>query len=397
MANIEHVEILEKGVAEWNRWREEHPDARPDLSGALLHAARLHDIYFHWANLGGVDLREGDLWGAQLEEADLRRANLRQARLLHAYLRRADLEDARLVGADLEGANLGGANLRRVDLTGANLRGANLEGAILCEANLTDADLEWADCSEADLRRAVLVGARVQESDFYGANLSFCDLSHAYFSEVDLSCTGLVEASLCNATLTDCRVYGTSVWHTALMGASQHRLTITQLEEPDILVDDLSVAPLVYAGARDEFLAGLVAPRVVLVLGNTAIAQAPPIGIVGPCARRRAYWPVWVRPNGRDWREMAGLTRLGRHALVDLAAEEPIAPLAEALVSAGVCVQPVLAEDGTASAWARAALGRGLFANELYRYREARDIEAVIARWMDKHAGTTPGELAGDD
>jgi hypothetical protein len=62
MANDEHVAILKKGMDAWNRWREENPDIRPDLS-------------------------EADLKGANLKGADLREANLRQARLGEANLR----------------------------------------------------------------------------------------------------------------------------------------------------------------------------------------------------------------------------------------------------------------------------------------------------------------------
>jgi len=34
MANSDHLRILSSGVGEWNRWRENHPRIRPDLSGA---------------------------------------------------------------------------------------------------------------------------------------------------------------------------------------------------------------------------------------------------------------------------------------------------------------------------------------------------------------------------
>jgi hypothetical protein len=41
MANQEHLDILAKGVGEWNAWREQQPDSRPDLSGANLSGAEL--------------------------------------------------------------------------------------------------------------------------------------------------------------------------------------------------------------------------------------------------------------------------------------------------------------------------------------------------------------------
>ncbi len=34
MPNPEHMEIIKQGVAAWNKWREQHPDIRPDLRAA---------------------------------------------------------------------------------------------------------------------------------------------------------------------------------------------------------------------------------------------------------------------------------------------------------------------------------------------------------------------------
>ena len=36
MADEEHVELLQQGVKVWNKWREENPEVRPDLSSIDL-------------------------------------------------------------------------------------------------------------------------------------------------------------------------------------------------------------------------------------------------------------------------------------------------------------------------------------------------------------------------
>ena len=41
MANPEHLEILKQGVEAWNQWREQNPQTKPDLSGAILREANL--------------------------------------------------------------------------------------------------------------------------------------------------------------------------------------------------------------------------------------------------------------------------------------------------------------------------------------------------------------------
>ena len=88
MADSAHLDLLGRGVDEWNR-------DRPSR----------------------VDLRGAQLLGAQLQGVDLRRADLRQAVL---------------DSADLTGANLGGAVVRlRLE-----------EGSYLTDANLTNAGRE---------------------------------------------------------------------------------------------------------------------------------------------------------------------------------------------------------------------------------------------------------------
>jgi hypothetical protein len=162
MANEEHLEILKQGVEVWNKWREDNPDIRPDLSDADLEGA----------DLSGADLREANLGGANLSEAGLRGANLRGA----------DLEDAYLNDADLSQANLSGANLRNADFIDANLRGADLRDANLYIAILGNADLSDANLANANVGLTFLMGTKLAQTNFEGAVLF-----GASFSDVDLS------------------------------------------------------------------------------------------------------------------------------------------------------------------------------------------------------------------
>lgn len=114
MANEEHLKILKQDMAIWNQWRENHPEIRPSLRGADLHAADLR-----FADLSDADLVEANLHWADLVEANLKRANL-------------------------SNANLNGANLSNADLRGTNFFGAILFGADIIEAKLAKADLSEA-------------------------------------------------------------------------------------------------------------------------------------------------------------------------------------------------------------------------------------------------------------
>ena len=93
MPKDEHVAVLERGAAVWNRWRAEHEEV-PNLSRA---------------GLRGLDLTGFDLTRADLRSADLRGTNL--------------------CDADLSGARLEGANFFKATLDGADLGGAHLDGA----------------------------------------------------------------------------------------------------------------------------------------------------------------------------------------------------------------------------------------------------------------------------
>ena len=97
MANSEHLEILKRGVEQWNKWRKEHPDERTDLRAVKL---------------TGRDLR-----GANLVGADLRGANLGRANLGGANLTGANLYGTALSGADFTEARAWGTNFANVDLT----------------------------------------------------------------------------------------------------------------------------------------------------------------------------------------------------------------------------------------------------------------------------------------
>jgi uncharacterized protein YjbI with pentapeptide repeats len=96
MANEEHLAILRQGVEVWNKWREENPSIRPDITSAEL----------SFSNLRAVNLAETDL-----TKAILFRSNLSDARLSRATMTGADLRKATLRGVSADAANLRAANL----------------------------------------------------------------------------------------------------------------------------------------------------------------------------------------------------------------------------------------------------------------------------------------------
>jgi uncharacterized protein YjbI with pentapeptide repeats len=162
MADLEHLEMLGRGVDVWNSWRAEHPEITPQLANAQLFAAQL----------SRADLRMADFYQVNLESAHLESAVLRGANLSHAQLPYADLVHSDLSGVDADNANFFGADMREVDLRSASLYMANLARAKLDGARLQQSVLIWAN-----LCGAYLFGAHLEGASILGTNFGDVDLS----------------------------------------------------------------------------------------------------------------------------------------------------------------------------------------------------------------------------
>jgi len=174
MADITHLEILEKGPEAWNTWRVENPGVTPRLAEEDLSELNLSHANLSDADLSRAELFDSNLVSANLKMASLAEADLSGAKLEGAELYKVDLSGASLIGADLTDVYLAEANLRKADLRGAKLQGADLSGADLRGANLAGANL-----GRTKLTRASIEGANLRNSDVYGADLT--DISYGSY------------------------------------------------------------------------------------------------------------------------------------------------------------------------------------------------------------------------
>jgi len=150
MANNEQAGILRQGVVFWNKWREEHHDAKIDLSGLPLLGTNLQRIdlsnaylcetEFTDADLSSADLRGADLTEADLIDTDLRGANLTAANLSEAKLWRANFRDAKLIEVNFNEAELKGANFSSANLTKSNFENAHLLRNYLVDIDLSEVE-----------------------------------------------------------------------------------------------------------------------------------------------------------------------------------------------------------------------------------------------------------------
>lgn len=371
MANQRHLALLEQGRDHWNDWRDNHPRAKPNLSGALLFGA----------DLVGFDLRRADLSGAHLNRtflstADLREANLVGAQLVMAYLMQTDLRGANLDGANLTSAFLVGALLDDASvhayLTGANLKGAGLRGADLEYADLDDANLSGADLTKAVLRRA--------------------NLSRAI----------LVGANLKGADLTGCTVYGVSAWDLKVdRRTKQVDLAISPNDQAGVTVDNIEIASFLYLllnNPRVRHAIDAISTKVVLILGRFTPERKRVLDILRQKFRQRDYVPILVdfsRPASRDLTEtVSTLAHLARFIVADLTDAQSIPQELQAVVPMlpSVPVQPLLQAS---------AHEYGMFEHfrrypwvlPVYRYVDVDDLVAALAENIIAPAERKAGEF----
>ncbi len=174
MSNDRHLAKIKGRVQDWNNWRLDNPNVKPDLSGVTL------------SNLS-------------LEGANLSNAFLDNAALEYSRLDDADLSNSLLVGANLNGARLDGASFQNADLkkshmVGATLIETNLTGASLVEAFLDSAMFVRSDLSHANLMNAVLTRACLINVKLEATNLTGIIVAGTTFSDIDFrSVIGLSE------------------------------------------------------------------------------------------------------------------------------------------------------------------------------------------------------------
>lgn len=98
MANHRHLNLINRGVSIWNKWRNENPDLKPNLSGADLSSRDLSRVKFYNVNLRGANLSRTNLFDADLTYANLIGADLRLSSLVHTTLKGANITGCKIYG-----------------------------------------------------------------------------------------------------------------------------------------------------------------------------------------------------------------------------------------------------------------------------------------------------------
>jgi hypothetical protein len=322
MANEEHLAWLKRGVAAWNRWRQQNPGIVPDLRGA--------------------ELSEKNFRGINLQDAELRYADLVETDFSKAILIGANCFCATLSGAILRDADFSKAILTRADLTNADCRSARFSGACLSGATLHKTNLTWAHLCHTKLPGATLTEADLSAAHLIGANLSGADLTAAR----------LLQTYIKGATFTRCKVYGIAVWGIEIDDETiQTDLVITMDGEPMITVDNLQVAQFVYLLLNNEKIREFIdtiTSKAVLILGRFNPPERKAVlDAIREELRQRNYLPIlfdFETSGSRDFTEtISTLAHMARFIIADLTEPSSLPKELEAIVpTLAVPVQPVL-------------------------------------------------------
>lgn len=332
MADQRLVDILSRGVEEWNEWQADNNiKLLVDFRGVNLEGADLRNADFREAQLVGAKLRNANLSNANLWGTDLTSADLR-----HTDLRGANLEDTRFNNANLAGADLRGAKFytkssnKLISFTlatqvrNANLTGANLSGTDLAEVKLNTANLHKANLSKVNLSGADLRGINLREVILKGANLSEANLSGADLFRSNLTNSNmmssiLINTNLAEADISNSNVFGVAAWNLKTKDTKQKNLIISNDDEPLVTVDDIEVAQFIYLLLYNEKIRAVidtVTSKSVLILGRFTTERLRVLNAIRDALRQHDYVPIlfdFEKPANRDLTEtvriLAGMSR----------------------------------------------------------------------------------------
>jgi Pentapeptide repeats (8 copies) len=157
------------------------------------------------------------------------------------------------------------------------------------------------------------------------ADLWRADLSGANLSGGRLVTASLVDTDLTDADLTGCRVYGVSAWGVKLERAKQRNLVITDVNEPEITVDNIEVAQFVYLLLHNEKIRDVIdtiGKKGVLLLGRFTEGRIAVLERLREELRARGYLPIvfnFEKPETKDFTETVRLlAALARFVIADV-------------------------------------------------------------------------------
>ncbi len=300
-------DLLRHGTDAWNTWRKA-THAVPDCQRLNLQNAQL----------SGADLKDLDFTGTNFSNAVLEDADLRYTKLNNVIA-----TNCRFIHAQL-----GGAKMMDSVFTNAQFQMAEMQ-----KANLTNSKCERANFRAAFLREAILFNTTLSDADFTEAVLHDTNFSGTIAPNAILQRTILVNTDLSGADISGSRIFGASIWNIKVNEATQQRnLIITQDNEPEITVDHIEVAQLIYllqSSHRVGTVLDVAASKLVLILGRFNPPEKKQIlEAIADTLRQKNYVPLifdFTPLKGRDMMTtISTLAHLSAFIIADISAPKSV-------------------------------------------------------------------------
>jgi uncharacterized protein YjbI with pentapeptide repeats len=309
--NKQHTNLLFTGHENWNKWRIENPNIKPELV---------------WAQLDGLDLsyynfKDGDFNGASLHGTNFSYSNL---------------ENTNLQNVIADNAIFIGANLNDVQASNMQACNADFENAILTNWITYDAKFYDSNFENANLSNSELSGCEFNTANLECVNFEFCDLTYCNFTQANLQNAILRNCNLIGCHFVDNILYGTDLSFSNIYGVSiwnvstnedtiQKDLIITAPNEPEITLDNIKVAQFVHLLLNNSEVKDIietVTSKVVLILGRFTKDRKLKLDEIKEILRNQGLAPIifdFEKPSNRTTQEtITTIARLSKFIVADI-------------------------------------------------------------------------------
>ena len=161
MANELHVRMLNDGMADWNLWRDRHPEIIPDLE-------------------------EADLNCKNLSNYNLNFANLRSAKLDRCIISNSMLKGVNFTNCNLTLSYLNGTNLSNCDFTNSILKYSNLSSSFISECVFTESLMVGIDFSASNIKKSNFEYASLNRAKFFSTKINSCKMTAAVIDDIHI-------------------------------------------------------------------------------------------------------------------------------------------------------------------------------------------------------------------
>lgn len=297
--NNNHLDILNKGIEYWNRWRKDNPLIVPDLSHGEFYRGWFVDGNFDNCNLEWAGFGEATIGGCTFRNATLTNTNFMRATLAYANFEGAKF-DYTTLPANFQNANLQNANLENTNLSNLSLAGANLKDANLKKCNLEDANLQ-----HTNLNATILDDAILKNTDLQGAQL--------------------IDTSISNARFVNCKIRGISVWNLQGEAKEISNLIISSDSDSLITTDSLEIAQFINLLLNNKNITHVIdtiGSKGVLILGRFTEERKKILDALRKALKEKNYVPMifdFDKPADRTLTETIKiLAGLSKFVIVDI-------------------------------------------------------------------------------